>query len=295
MELDEEINNAEKKIEENFEIIKDLMKISYEQKLGGYLGLLLESKDFGNFIRRLEVVSSLIKNNDRIIIETTELQNALEEKKNIVLNRKKQLEDKKEEIIKEKSNLEQLLIEKEEKVKKLVDIQIELEKEVLLSEYQIKSLEEQGRVLEEEILKALKDSMKDYLGGVMVWPVPGYIKISSPYGNRVHPITGVHKLHTGIDIPAPAGTPVKAANSGVVIMSKMDRAYGNVVAIDHGGGIATLYAHNSKLLVNVGDKVIKGQTIAQVGTTGYSTGNHCHFEVKIDGKTVDPMPFLEEK
>ena len=126
----------------------------------------------------------------------------------------------------------------------------------------------------------------------MAWPVPGYTRISSKYGMRTHPITGVYKLHTGVDISAPMGANFIAANDGIVTKAGMNSAYGNMVIIDHGGGISTLYAHGSEILVHVGQTVKKGESVLKVGSTGYSTGPHAHFEVRINGVVTDPMPYI---
>ena len=125
------------------------------------------------------------------------------------------------------------------------------------------------------------------------WPVPGYTRISSPYGYRIHPIRGTLQMHIGIDIPAPGGTPIVAAKSGRVTVSRFGESYGNWVEIDHGHGITTRYAHNSKNLVKVGDWVNKGETIALVGTTGSSTGNHLHFEVRHNNHHFNPLSWLQ--
>ncbi|NLN77221.1 MAG: M23 family metallopeptidase, partial [Armatimonadetes bacterium] len=105
---------------------------------------------------------------------------------------------------------------------------------------------------------------------------------------RVHPITGVYKLHTGIDIPCPVGTSVRAAADGTVIIAKWMPAYGYGVVLDHGGGVQTLYGHNSRLCVSVGQNVKQGDTIAKSGNTGYSTGPHLHFEKRVNGRPVNP-------
>ena len=127
---------------------------------------------------------------------------------------------------------------------------------------------------------------KSFRGGLMM-PVRG--RFSSRFGFRRHPITGVYKLHTGLDISASTGTPIRAAADGVVIFSRRMKAYGNAVVISHGGSVSTLYGHCSRLLVSVGQEVKKGQIIALVGSTGYSTGPHCHFEKRINGTPVNPM------
>ena len=131
-----------------------------------------------------------------------------------------------------------------------------------------------------------------YIGGELAWPVPGYTKISSPYGMRTHPITKIYKLHTGVDISAPMGANFVAANDGVVVKAEYNIAYGKMVVIDHGGGISTLYAHGSEILVEVGQTVKRGDAILKVGSTGYSTGPHAHFEVRINGVTTDPLPYI---
>lgn len=121
-------------------------------------------------------------------------------------------------------------------------------------------------------------------------PVTGVI--SSPFGLRADPFSGTSKFHQGVDIAAPAGSPVKAAAAGRVIFSGFVANYGNMVEIDHGGGWATRYGHNSANLVAAGDRIAAGQQIASIGQTGRATGDHLHFEVRRDGKAVSPALFL---
>ncbi len=127
----------------------------------------------------------------------------------------------------------------------------------------------------------------------MSLPVSG-ARLSSGYGTRVHPITGKTKGHTGVDLAAPQGTDIHAAEGGVVIVAEWWSGYGNTVIIDHGDNVWTLYGHirNDGIKVEKGEHVKKGQKIAEVGSTGNSTGPHLHFEVRINGSPVDPMPYL---
>lgn len=123
-----------------------------------------------------------------------------------------------------------------------------------------------------------------------IWPLNP--RITSKFGMREDPFTAEKRLHSGVDIAAERGTEIKAAMSGEVVMSCKMPDYGNVVAVDHGEGIVTVYAHNEKNLVKLGDQVEKGDIIGRVGSTGRSTGPHLHFEVRKNGAKIDPMEFM---
>lgn len=131
-----------------------------------------------------------------------------------------------------------------------------------------------------------------YTGGQFVWPAPSSTKITSYYGNRVHPIYGVTRFHSGLDLAAPMGSPILAAANGVVVAADYNSSMGNYVMIDHGDGLFTIYMHSSMLECSKGDKVTAGQEIAKVGSTGASTGPHLHFSVRKDGQYVDPTSYL---
>ncbi|HEY3095991.1 MAG TPA: peptidoglycan DD-metalloendopeptidase family protein [Acidimicrobiia bacterium] len=126
--------------------------------------------------------------------------------------------------------------------------------------------------------------------GRFIWPVSG--PVTSGFGPRIHPIHGGSRMHTGIDIAASSGTPIKAGDDGVVKMAGSNGGYGNWTLIDHGGGLATGYAHQSSIGVSVGQRVSRGEVIGRVGSTGASTGPHLHFEVRVNGNAVDPMGWL---
>ena len=126
--------------------------------------------------------------------------------------------------------------------------------------------------------------------GSTVWPVDG--RISSPFGQRTDPILGGTRMHPGIDIAASSGTPIKAAGDGVVVMAGSNGGYGNWTLIDHGGGLATGYAHQSRIGVRIGQHVSTGEIIGNVGSTGASTGPHLHWEVRVNGTPVDLMGWV---
>lgn len=146
------------------------------------------------------------------------------------------------------------------------------------------------------IAQLLKDDTTPYVGGSFTSPFVGRSwrsSVTSEYGVRIHPITGAKKMHTGLDLAAPLGTPIYAAQSGTVLYVRYsDTGYGYHVVINHGGKITTTYAHCSQILVIAGDTVSQGQMIAKVGSTGDSTGPHLHFEVRVNGVTQSPRSWL---
>ncbi|MFM7049477.1 MAG: M23 family metallopeptidase [Polynucleobacter sp.] len=161
-------------------------------------------------------------------------------------------------------------------------------------------IQSQNAAYERQLAQARAESeaIKQQLGagsggsrpGSLVWPLRG--PVTSPFGPRPHPIFGVVRYHDGIDFGVASGTPIKAAASGTVIFAGWRGGYGNATIIDHGGGMATLYGHQSAFAASAGQQVRAGQVIGYVGSTGNSTGPHLHFEVRINGAPVNPMNYL---
>ncbi len=153
---------------------------------------------------------------------------------------------------------------------------------------EIRALEREESSIRSRIRSAAKPTGTQ--PGRLLRPVPG--AISSPYGERVHPILGTSRMHNGADFNAAHGDPIRAAAGGKIILAGVKGGFGNTIMIDHGGGMVTLYAHQSKLGASVGDKVKAGQTIGFIGSTGLSTGPHLHFEVRINGVAKNPAMYL---
>ena len=259
----------------------------YEEGETSYLDVILSSSSLAEFLSNYAYLSEIAKYENELLLDIQSRKKEIELEKEKLANNQEQLATIKANQTKTARILENTKTVRENFIAKLSDEEKNIQA-------QIDEYNRQFAEVNAEILKlALEGLDTQYIGGVFAWPTPGYTRITSKYGMRTHPITGVYKLHTGVDIGAPMGASFVAANDGVVVKAGYNGAYGNMVIIDHGGGIQTLYAHGSEIMVNVGDVVKKGETVVlKVGSTGYSTGAHAHFEVRINGQTVDPIPYI---
>ena len=222
----------------------------------------------------------------------TNLLNEIETQKKQIEEEKVRLEADKVACNELKAELEVKLASLNDKVSVKTKYMSQLKDDAKLLEQSIDEITQKANELEAELRRiASSSTTSKYTGGTMTWPLPGYYTITSPFGNRLHPTLHVYKLHTGVDIAGSGcnGKNVVAAADGKVITAGWLSGYGYTVMIDHGGGVVTLYGHSQKLLVSVGQQVKAGQAIMLVGSTGNSTGPHLHFEVRIDGKYVDPL------
>ncbi|SHH40088.1 murein hydrolase activator EnvC family protein [Tepidibacter thalassicus] len=281
-----EIEKLENKIKENEELLGKRLRVMYKTSNISYIEILLNSKDISEFLSNLDMIKKIVNYDKNLLAELEEDKKVVEYKKQELVNKENRMVSLKREIEFEKGRL---VVSRGEKIR----LKQQLKLDQIKMERDIDELNRYAKSLETQIKKL--QSKGDYIGGIMAWPVPGRTRISSPFGMRYHPILKKKKMHTGIDIPAPVGTNIVAANDGKVISAGWLGGYGKAVIIDHGGGIVTLYGHNSKLLVSEGDKVKRGQVIAKAGSTGNSTGPHLHFEVRKDGKYVNPLPWVKSK
>ena len=250
-----------------------------------YLDVLFGAKDFQDFFTRMDLLKRVIQQDYDLV--------------QVVFAEKTAIETSQKELEQDKTAKEKL-------VASAADRKKEAEKKQAAKQAIIDKMETdratQERIINEnlaaskEVEQMIRNSRYQPAspalsgGGALNWPLGG--PITSPFGWRVHPITGASRFHSGIDIGGDYGDTIHAAGAGIVSYAGWISGYGYAVIIDHGGGISTLYGHNQALLVSEGQSVSQGQAIAECGSTGNSTGPHCHFEVRVDGEPVDPMGYL---
>ena len=280
----EDLDVAEKKLDDKKDLFNKRIRVMYQNGNVGYLEVLLSAGNIKDFLSRKEMIQSIADHDKELIQYMKEQRDTIDLKKTELEAQRASVEVTKSKLESRKKDLERVTREKEVFMSRL-------QQDIKTLEKEYDKQNEYAKEIESKIVKLQRDT-GPYSGGKMAWPVPGHSRISSYYGYRIHPIFKTKKLHTGVDIPAPTGTAIKAAADGTIIYSDWLGGYGKAVMVDHGGGIVTLYGHNSSLVGKVGNKVTRGETIAKAGSTGNSTGPHCHFEVRKNGAYVDPMPWL---
>ena len=274
-----------KKIEvgEQNKDLNDRLRAMYKGGEVGMLSVLLGSASMSEMMTNMDIIERIYDYDAEVLSELQVQYDKIDTEKTRLIDLKAKLEAQEENVAAKKVELAGT--KSNVATKKAV-----IDADAAVLSQQIDALNKEADALVAQILKLQGPGA--YIGGSMCWPSQASTYISSPFGNRLHPILKVYKMHTGIDIAAAGGTNILAANSGVVISAGWNNGYGYMVMIDHGGGIVTLYAHSSKLLVKKGDVVTRGQTIALVGTTGMSTGNHLHFEVRVNGAYQNPLNYV---
>ena len=284
--LETELNTITEKYDKQVELFKQRMVAIYIAGDTQYLDVLLNSSSLSDFISSYYIISQLTQIDEELINNLETKKKSMDLSMQKLENEKKELATIVENQTRTTRTLQNTKKMRENFIAKLSDEEKNLQEK-------IDEINQQYDIVNQQILALAQQGIDTaYIGGELEWPVPGYTRITSKFAMRVHPITGQYKLHTGVDIGAPEGANFVAANDGIVVKAELNAAYGNMVIIDHGGGISTLYAHGSAILVEVGQSVKRGDSILKVGTTGYSTRPHAHFEVRINGVATDPLPYI---
>ena len=291
MEIDEareKLEEAEEKRQSLNEHASDRLRFIYENGELDPLEIAGECGSISDYARYRQYAEDIMKYDAELLEELKANEECLREELERI-----------EERSEAKTALEKFKTEKEFEMAVMYE-----EKNRLLEEYRqdAKRAEKELAELEEAADKVYdiivnieknKEFVDTYTGGELEWPVEGRYYVSSGYVGRISPVGNGYEFHTGIDIPAPEGYEIRAAEDGTVINAGWINGYGNTVIIDHGGGISTLYAHNSSVEVENGQSVHRGDVIALCGSTGYATGSHCHFEVRVNGEHTDPWEYLK--
>lgn len=303
-ETTEKLKEAEVTEQEQYESMKLRIKYMYENGDSSYLNLLLESRSVSELLNRAEYVSKISEYDREMLDQYVATKEGIAADKQKLEEEKEELEDLKSQTEAKQNAVELLLNEKSQELER-VNAQIgektaeaeAYEKDIKAQEDAIRRIEEELRRQEEEARKAAEAAGKTYntvsLGNInFIWPCPSSSRITSAFGSRTSPTEGASTNHKGIDIGASTGSNILAAADGTVSIATYSYSAGNYIMLNHGGGVTTVYMHCSSLLVSPGETVKKGQVIAKVGSTGYSTGPHLHFGIRYNGSYVNPSSYV---
>lgn len=285
-EITETMIKVEASITKRNTILNKRIRDIYENGQISYLEVLLGAKDFSDFTSRVELLK-------RVVSSDLGLLQKIKAERELLAQKKAELDQHRIQILAMKKQAEEkrnvILVAKRERASLLS--KLESQRDVAESTYN--ELLQTSRDIETMIRRIRSGgnpSGSTKASGQYGWPTSG--PVTSPFGWRVHPVFGTQRFHTGIDIGADYGEPIVAADGGVVINAEWIGGYGKTVIIDHNNGYSTLYAHASELLVSEGQTVGKGQIVSRVGSTGYSTGPHLHFEIRQNGSPINPLDYL---
>ena len=285
-----ELAATEEKERAQYELFCKRVREMEEQGEVSYWSILFSSDDFSDLLDNAmmveeimdydnQVMNELIAIREQIEADKTALETARQEQKDA----KAEQEAAKAELKSQQAQVDALITEISGQESQVKAAEAKLQAAANAADAEIRAAE---RELASQIANVPSESG-------FLWPLPGQYNLSSLYGSRKHPVTGKANNHTGIDVPAPSGTPIQACKSGVVTTSTYNNSYGNYVVVSHSDGTSTLYAHMSRRNASKGQTVSQGQVIGYVGTTGSSTGNHLHLEIRVNGSRRDPINYFQ--
>lgn len=285
-----ELAATEEKERAQYELFCKRVREMEEQGEVSYWSILFSSDDFSDLLDNAMMVEEIMDYDNQVMNELIAIREQIEADKTALETARQEQKDAKAEQEAAKAELKS----QQAQVDALIT-------EISGQESQVKAAEAKlqaaANAADAEIRAAEKE-LASQIANVpsesgFLWPLPGRYNLSSLYGSRKHPVTGKANNHTGIDVPAPSGTPIQACKSGVVTTSTYNNSYGNYVVVSHSDGTSTLYAHMSRRNASKGQTVSQGQVIGYVGTTGSSTGNHLHLEIRVNGSRRDPINYFQ--
>ena len=288
-----EVNETQARADAQYELFCQRIRAMEEEGETSYWSIILGSASFSEMLDNFMMVEEIIEYDNSVMEALTALKQQLETEQKELEAAKAEQEAAKAVQVAEQDELEARQAEVDSLIKDISSQEDKLEAAEAALKREANAMDAKIKELERQYANQIANvpSESGYL-----WPLPAsWNTLSSLYGNRTHPITGKPNKHTGIDIPASAGTNIYAAKSGVVTTSTYNSSYGNYVVVSHSDGTSTLYAHMKKRNATVGQTVKQGAVIGYVGTTGSSTGNHLHFEVRINGNRTDPVNYYKDK
>ncbi len=304
---EEEISATQKELEKareteasQYEAMVQRIQFMYEQGESTYLEMIFTGESIADILNKVVYMEQISAYDRQKLDEFMLNRQLIEICEQELLAQKEVLDVTKEGVLEEEAAMEELIAAKEQTIREY-ETSIST-KEQAIQEYE-DDIQEQTEVIEaleaavaEERKRILAASgvVLTYDGGKFKFPLATYTRVSSDYGMRLHPTLGVDKFHNGIDLAAPTGTAIYAAYDGIVVASAYNSSMGNYVMVDHGDGLYTIYMHASALYVSKDDVVVRGETIAAVGSTGRSTGPHLHFGVRLGGAYVSPWNYLSQ-
>ncbi len=295
----EELNAAILKQEEQYAAMKVRIQFMYEEGDSLYMELIFSSDSLADTLNKADYIEALSAYDRNQLDEYVRTKEMIALCKEELEAEKAVLDEAKLAVEAEEAAVTSLIEEKESQI---VSVSSDISnKEAAIKEYEDMIAAENAEIaaLEKAVaeekarLAAENANARVYDGGMFAFPCPGYKRISDDYGNRIHPTLGIEKFHNGLDLAAAYGTPILAAYDGDVVAADYSSSMGNYIMINHGDGLYTIYMHASALYASKGQSVYKGQTIAAVGSTGRSTGNHLHFSVRLNGSYVSPWNYLK--
>lgn len=296
----EELETALENEENQKESMISRIRMVYESGDPQMLDMLLKSASFGDFLNKADYVERVVSYDRKMWQDYKMVREYVELCKQELELEKEILDETKAGVEEEQRNLEALI---DQKNRDIVAYETDItNKEKAIREYEeeIEAQENEIATLEaliaEEKKKILASSgvVLTYDGGAFKFPVASYTRVSDDYGPRIHPTLGIQQFHNGVDLASPKGTAIYAAYDGVVVAAAYSATMGNYVMIDHGSGLYTIYMHASALYVEKDDIVVRGETIAAVGSTGRSTGPHLHFSVRLNGEYQSPWNYIKK-